>query len=193
MSDKKLYRIGKLVFPANGDVLESLYCYLGIPKRYRRGGERLFENGLKPYWLAALSKVKQGRGVFLYGIPGCGKTTMATALYVYAATQYGGGLWVSHAGLIADERRSFEAVNEAATVPVLMLDDFGIISKTAWAQERTAMLIAERYDNERMTIITSNFTPDYLAEQWGKPIIDKLCELAAPIEMPRINFRERQG
>ncbi|MBK8395744.1 MAG: ATP-binding protein [Leptospiraceae bacterium] len=47
---------------------------------------------------------------------------------------------------------------------MLVLDDFGVQKETAWAMEKIYDLIDTRYENRRLTIVTSNKPMESLKE-----------------------------
>jgi len=60
--------------------------------------------------------------------------------------------------------------------PLLLLDDLGLAKETPFIEECTHRLISGRYDEERPTIYTTNWTAGNLAEKVGDRIADRLAQ-----------------
>ncbi|HLA65204.1 MAG TPA: hypothetical protein VK600_01330 [Candidatus Saccharimonadales bacterium] len=63
-----------------------------------------------------------------------------------------------------------------ATADLLVLDDLGREKQTDWALERLYVLVNERYEGLRPTIVTSNLSPDELSAAGHDAIISRLTE-----------------
>ncbi len=183
--------IGMIPSRDGADVERLMRRRLGIPERFcdapaLDSGELRVLKRIKAY-------MKSGCGAFLYGIPGCGKTTVATEAFYEQALTLGGGLWVSHLMLLDAVRHNLDGddLERAVEAPIIMLDDFGALKPTEWAQERTFALVSLRYNAKALTIVTSNFQPDVLKDIWGAPVISRLREMCPPIAMPRVDYRQR--
>lgn len=61
---------------------------------------------------------------------------------------------------------------------LLVLDDLGAERNTDWATERLFVLLNERHDYHRRTIVTSNLPPDELAAHIGERTMWRIAELA---------------
>lgn len=81
-------------------------------------------------------------------------------------------------------------------VPVLVLDDFGTQKDSEWALERIYDLIDARYENRRLTIITSNKpikdwkSEDNISKQ---RIYSRLCGMTEEIPFEAPDWREREN
>jgi len=70
---------------------------------------------------------------------------------------------------------------------VLVLDDLGTESSTAWAQEKLYQIINYRYNNHYPTVITTNRRIDSIEERIQSRICDRsFCKI---VEMPSGDFR----
>ena len=113
------------------------------------------------------SLVEQGRGAYLWGEPGRGKT-YAAAHAVRVAVERSKG--TKH--LLDSIRDGFnggdrDALRRAETVPLLALDDLGAERPTDWAIETLTGLIDARTAEGLPTIVTSNYSLGQLRELWG--------------------------
>lgn len=110
--------------------------------------------------------------LFLYGEPGTGKTFLAALVAQEYIKQGRTLLFIDVPKLLNQLRASFAKGSEDTIeskmellekVDVLILDDIGTENLTEWAVERLYLVINERYNNERQTLITSNYTLNELA------------------------------
>ncbi|MFA5430658.1 MAG: ATP-binding protein, partial [Candidatus Omnitrophota bacterium] len=125
-------------------------------------------------------------GIFLHGETGIGKTHMAAALAKTAMDESERGtahglIWVSSPELLLTIRATFngqgneaQIVQKYSTVPTLVIDDFGAEKITDWSISSFYLILANRVNWLRKTIVTSNMT---LAEikSWEPRIASRLA------------------
>ena len=111
--------------------------------------------------------------LLLSGPRGCGKTHLAAGIEMEWVRQ---GRESFHAFVpsLMDHLRKTYAPNSTITydelfdhvksVPLLVLDDLGTESQTAWTDEKLYQLIVHRYDHRLPTVITTVFTLEDLEE-----------------------------
>lgn len=139
-------------------------------------------------------KLDEGSGLWFYGDPGTGKTTLAM-LVSRIALQRGRSVAIySMPKLLARIRRTYdsqpgeqsyaELFERLATVDLLHIDDVGAENRTEWVLEQLYALINERYEAQRSLVITSNFDEETLREQFGRQmgdrIVSRLLEMCDP-------------
>jgi len=114
-------------------------------------------------------RIAAGRGIWLMGAVGSGKTALAMAL-VKAALERGHGVAIYSTPELFKALR--DAIGDQAdplgalyTVELLVLDDLGAQNTTPWALEQLYLLVDARYRERRPVIATSNLYPNELAEQ----------------------------
>ena len=145
---------------------------------------RLSKAGLRGVYMRARSDVgervcalvESGRGAYLWGEPGRGKTYAAAhAVRVAVESSRGSKLpakLVSAKHLLDSIRDGFnggdrDALRRAEAVPLLALDDLGAERTTDWAIETLGSLIDARTAEGLPTIVTSNYSLGQLRELWG--------------------------
>lgn len=114
-------------------------------------------------------KQPSGKGLYLWGPNGTGKTHLSVAV----ARTTGHYLFVNTLLLIDALKRSFsteeecEVYESARWAPLLVLDDLGKERHSEWTEERFFSLIASRWDEMLSTIVTSNYSPSELPKIVG--------------------------
>ena len=147
-----------------------------------------------------------GRSLWLSGGVGTGKTALAM-IVSKAAIDAGRTVAIySCPRLLSLIRESIDTggvlafLDRLAAVDLLHIDDLGAEHRTEWVLEQLYTIINSRYEDERSTVVTSNLTPEELAEQIGERIVSRLegmCgeplpfwgadarRIAYPVEAPR--------
>lgn len=78
-------------------------------------------------------------------------------------------------------------------VDLLVLDDLGREKVTDWASERLYVLVNERYNRRRPTIVTTNYSPDELADRGYDALVSRLVEGAAVVLLTADDYRSGVG
>ena len=103
--------------------------------------------------------------LLLRGGYGCGKTHLAAAIVNYCHENGRPALFLTTPDLLDYLRAAFspdsevtydERFEQVRNVPLLILDDFGTHSNTAWAEEKLFQIINHRYALRLPTVITTN-------------------------------------
>lgn len=82
---------------------------------------------------------------------------------------------------------------ELFDVDLLVLDDLGREKVTDWASERLYVLVNERYNRGRPTIVTTNYSPDGLAERGYDALVSRLVEGSAVVAIGASDYRSQAG
>lgn len=114
-------------------------------------------------------EVPSGRGLYLWGPNGTGKTHLAVAI----TRHYGHSLFVNTLRLFDELKKSYaekmpcDVFEAARHVRLLVLDDLGSERPSGWVQERFYALLSTRWDEMLSTVVTSNYSPKELADVIG--------------------------
>lgn len=130
----------------------------------------------------------------LSGASGCGKTHIAAAVTNRILERGDPALFMVVPDLLDHLRAaynpnaemSFDELSERVrNAPVLVLDDLGSQSATAWAQEKLFQIINHRFNARLPTIITTNLTPEQLDERLRSRLTDTATARVFVLEQRR--------
>jgi DNA replication protein DnaC len=152
--------------------------------------------GVRKAYLRAVDFAQQPRGwLLLFGPCGVGKTHLAAAAANVALDRDEQVLFTVVPDLLDHLRATFGPSSEIAyderfelirSVPLLVLDDLGTESATAWARAKLYQIINHRYNAQLPTVITSNRSLDTLDER----IVSRMSGQAFGGEILRINAKD---
>ena len=145
-------------------------------------------------------------GWLLFNGPrGCGKTHLAVAIAGERLKQ-GGQVFFAFVPTLLDHLRAtfspdslvgydelFEQIN---SVPLLVLDDLGAESSTAWAEEKLYQIIVHRHEARLPTVITTVSTIDELEDTKSRiasRLVDGMVVDWLPITAPNYRDQRRRG
>lgn len=141
------------------------------------------------------AETRQG-WLLLTGTYGSGKTHLAAAIANETIKQNISTLFLTVPDLLDWLRFSFNPDSESSfkdrfaeirNVPILILDDFGTQSSTAWAQEKLFQIINHRYISQLPTVITSNYHFDDFEGRIRSRLMDP--ELVTRVDILAPDFR----
>ena len=127
--------------------------------------------------------IAAGRGLWLQGDVGTGKTTLAMLISKTALERGHGTAIYSLPRLLGLLRESLatdgkmELIDRLAAVDLLHIDDLGAEHRTDWVLEQLYAIVNARYEAERAIVATTNLEPDALREALGDRTVSRLEEI----------------
>lgn len=145
---------------ASSQVPETMRGY-SLESYLRRAGDSALVENIRTVWDAS------DRWLLFVGTVGLGKTGLALALLNDHLRTGETGLYVVTPTFLSRIRATYtrtsdgevdevDVLGSVAEAPLLVLDDLGKVSLSAWGQEKLFTVINERYLHGRRTIVTSN-------------------------------------
>jgi DNA replication protein DnaC len=124
------------------------------------------------------ARLAEGRGLWLTGDVGTGKTSLAM-IVSKAALDAGHSVAIYSLprllNLIRDEigaeNSLLDLLDSLSSVDLLHIDDLGAQHTTPWRLEQLYSIVDARYQAQRAIIATTHLMPDELAEQMGRRIV----------------------
>ncbi len=131
--------------------------------------------------------LRDGRGLWLMGDVGTGKTTLAMLVSRHALEAGRTVAIYSLPRLLSRIRRTYDAeageqsylefFERLTSVDLLHLDDLGAEKRTDWVLEQLYAIVNERYETNRSILVTSNLDQSRLEEQIGARTVSRLVEV----------------
>lgn len=125
-----------------------------------------------------------GRGIWIMGDVGTGKTTLAMLVSKAALDAARSVAIYSLPRLmnlireaIEDEGGVVGFLDRLASVDLLHIDDVGAENRTDWALEQLYSIVNARYEDKRSIVMTTNLDPTELSEQIGARTVSRLLEM----------------
>jgi DNA replication protein DnaC len=138
-----------------------------------------------------------GRGLWLMGSPGTGKTTLAM-LVSKAALERGHSVAIYSLPRLLNEirdthraeRSHVDLLDRLTAVDLLHVDDVGAERSTDWVLEELYSIVNARYEEQRSVLITTNIMDrDKLCEQITPRTVSRLTEMCD--ELPLVGHDHR--
>lgn len=132
-------------------------------------------------------RLAEGRGLWLMGDVGTGKTALAM-LVSKSAVEAGRSVAIySLPRLLARIRRTYDGeqgedsylqfFDRLASVDLLHVDDLGAEKRSDWVLEQLYAIVDERYQAQRSIVVTTNLDQPRLEEQIGSRTVSRLVEI----------------
>jgi DNA replication protein DnaC len=134
--------------------------------------------------------LEAGRGIWIMGDVGTGKTALAMLISKAALEAARTVAIYSLPRLLNVIRESIERpsgvlnfLDLLSSVDLLHLDDVGAENRTDWALEQLYSIVNTRYEEQRSIIVTTNLDPEQLAEQIGARTVSRLAEMCTAVPL----------
>ena len=157
----------------------------GVPRKLSRKTPKWYLESFlnKKAYLHTEFRDSFNTSVFLYGEPGSRKTTFAVSMMIDHMIKWNTTrehykrertfLFTTLPEMIQNIRFSFKGTKDEEmelyekykNVEFLVLDDFGVEKTSDWAFSVLYLIINHRYEEDKITVFTSNFNLDQLAEK----------------------------
>lgn len=150
-------------------------------------------------------QIRSGKGLYLYGGTGTGKTHTAYAMAKKLSTLPVETLFYNTTLFLDDIREEFshgidydvreesifkEAMNLRG---VLFLDDLGSEKCTEWALERFTVLINHRWEELLPTIFTSNCDLEILSARMGDRVSSRIFSMTERVKIDGVDRRTQDA
>jgi DNA replication protein DnaC len=143
---------------------------------------------VRRYVAQIASNLDAGRGLWIQGDVGTGKTTLAM-LISKSALEAGRSIAIySLPRLLAILRESIDSeggmlalMDRLSAVDLLHIDDLGAENPTDWVLEQLYSIVNARYEANRAIVATTNLAPDELSDRLGPRICSRLVEICGDL------------
>lgn len=136
-------------------------------------------------------RLRDGRGLWLGGDVGTGKTSAAALIVKEAAGRGYAAGFHPLAELLMRIRMSFDdrppedpfaereqaLVDQLSELDLLVLDDMGAVKATPWVMQQLYVIVNRRYNEGRSIILTTDLERDKLAQVFGWRTVSRLVEM----------------
>jgi DNA replication protein DnaC len=204
---------------------QALLAAARIPKRYEHCELSNFEfdgphRGLAPARMAAYRFVEDypldSTGLLLIGSIGVGKTHLAVGIVKELMVSKGVAcLFYDYRELLKQIQNSYndsvkatelEVLRPVFETEVLALDELGAVKPTEWVWDTVSLILNTRYNENRTTIITTNFDDrpagavagprgaardETLGDRIGERMRSRLHEMCRIVKMEGEDFRQK--
>jgi DNA replication protein DnaC len=143
---------------------------------------------VRRYVRAIEENLTGGKGLWIQGDVGTGKTTLAM-LVSKAALDSGRSVAIySLPRLLNLLRESMDSdkgmldfMDRLTAVDLLHLDDLGAENSSDWVLEQLYSIVNARYEAERAIVATTNLMPDELSDRLGARTVSRLVEICGDL------------
>jgi DNA replication protein DnaC len=135
----------------------------------------------------------EGQWLLLRGGYGSGKTHLAAAIGNWRLEQGHTVIFMTTPDLLDHLRQAYapnaeieydELFEHLKTTPLLILDDLGSESATAWANEKLFQLLNHRYVSKLSTVITTNLDLDHMDARIRSRLVDQHLTRIIALDLP---------
>ena len=152
---------------------------------------RAVVSAVRDYTENLADNLTEGRGLWLSGDVGTGKTTLAMLVSKLAVEAGRTVAIYSLPRLLARIRRTYDAQDESysgfferlTSVDLLQIDDLGAEKQSEWVLEQLYSIVDERYVTERSILVTTNLPFEKLSEQVGERTVSRIAEMCEQLPL----------
>ncbi|MCP9496791.1 MAG: ATP-binding protein [Pyrinomonadaceae bacterium MAG19_C2-C3] len=147
------------------------------------------------------------RGLLLMGSCGTGKTHLAVSILRGLVEKGITGLFYDFGTLLKEIQDSYNPVSKTSELKVLaqvyeaevlVLDELGASKPTDWVRDTMMQIIGTRYNNQRLTIFTTNYTDarchpaeETLEDRIGVRLRSRLYEMCKAVIIEGEDYRRK--
>ncbi len=141
---------------------------------------------VRRYVASIEERLDEGRGLWLSGDVGTGKTTLAMLVSKAALDRSRSVAIYSMPRLLAEIRKTYDDSSERSylellerlvEVDLLHLDDLGVERSNDWVLEQLYAVVNTRYEDKRAIVITTNLNFEELRSQITERTVSRLVEM----------------
>ena len=148
------------------------------------------------------------RGILLTGPVGIGKTHLAVSILMGLSERGFNCLFYEFGSLLKEIQDSYNSNTKTSelsvltpvlTAEILVLDELGASKPTDWVRDTMAHIINSRYNENRVTIFTTNYpdvqskpTEETLEDRIGVRLRSRLYEMCRTIELSGTDYRRKK-
>lgn len=171
---------------------DNVLLKAGFPPLYIKTTEQ------HPRFDELYEKIKVKKSLYITGKVGVGKTQLAVDLvreYISKKTLYGIPMFHNATRLLTTLRSSYgtfnthEVYKQIRKAEILIIDDLGVEKSTEWINEALYMLINDRYETMRQTIVTTNLTIKEISTLFNDRIASRIVEMCEYVELTGVDRR----
>jgi DNA replication protein DnaC len=162
----------------------------GVPREQLQNWNRsLSQARLVVERFTAEFPVSNDQGLLIMGPCGVGKTHLAVAALKEIVLRGHSGFFYDYRELLKEIQDSYNAESQSTEMGVLepvlkteilVLDDVGSSKPSMWALETVGHILNTRYNEKRVTILTTNFLDSDAATGGGQPAPTRIAGMRAP-------------
>jgi DNA replication protein DnaC len=137
-------------------------------------------------------RLAEGRGMYMRGDVGTGKTTLAMLIAKTARTSGHTVAIYSLPRLLGMLRDTYgdhsayslnELLDRLSAVDLLQIDDVGAEQTSAWVLEQLYTIVNTRYEDRKAIVFTTNLEDEALREQIGARTVSRLQEMCEEVPL----------
>ena len=136
-------------------------------------------------------------GLLMVGPAGVGKTHLAVGVLRETINAGADGRFAAVYRLFRDLQRTYDGggggewqvMQPLMMCDVLVIDDLGARRVTEWSHDVISELVCERYNENRPTILTTNYARELLAVRIGVRLVSRLAEVCTRVAITAPDYR----